>query len=67
MSEHFLNGPQVGAALEQVRREGVAQEVRVDAFRLQARLRGAPAQDEEGAGAGEAAAARVQEELGPVP
>ena len=40
MPEHLLNGPQVGASLEQVRRERVAQEVRVDALRLEAGLLG---------------------------
>ena len=37
MAEHFLNAAEVGAALEQVRRERVAQEVRVDAARVEAR------------------------------
>ncbi len=37
--EHLLHAAQVGAALEQVRRERVAQEVRVHALRLEPRLR----------------------------
>jgi hypothetical protein len=63
MSEQFLNGSEVGTSLEQVRREGVPQQVGVDTLRLEACFRGEPAQDQENAGAGEAAALRVQEEL----
>ena len=50
MAEHLLDAAEVGAALEQVRRERVAQQVRMDAFRLEAgaaarrrRIRNAPA------------------------
>src|SRR5204862_3372077 len=57
---------EVGAALEQVRREGVAEQVRVDALRLEPRDLREPAQDEEDAGSCERAALRVQEELRPV-
>ena len=39
----------------------------MDALRIEARLRGQPAQDEERAGAGQRAALGVQEELRPVP
>src|SRR6476619_4232833 len=66
MSEHFLNCPQVGASLEQVRGERVAQEVRVDALGLEPCLVGEAAQDEEDTGAGERPAVRVQEQLLPV-
>ena len=66
VAEHLLDAAQVGAALEQVRRERVAEQVRVHALRLEAGLRGQPAQDQERAGARERAALRVQEELGPV-
>src|SRR5437660_9296837 len=66
MAEHLLNGAKVGAALEQVRREGVAEEVRMDALRLEPGFGGEPAEDQERARAGEPAAARVQEELRPV-
>src|SRR4051794_34502507 len=66
VSKHFLNGPEVGAALEEMRRERVAQEVRVHALRLEARLLGEPAKDEERARTGELAAACVEEELGAV-
>ena len=38
--EHLLHGAEVGAALEQVRRERVAQEVRVDAAGLEPGLLG---------------------------
>ena len=64
VSEHLLNGAQVGAALEQVGGEGVAEQVGVDAARLEARLVRELAQDQEGAGAGERAALGVEEELG---
>ena len=47
MAEHLLHAAQVGAALEQVRRERVAQEVRMDAPRLEAGRRGEAAQDQE--------------------
>src|SRR5215475_15816149 len=66
MSEHFLNGPQVGASLEQVRRKRVAQQMRVDALGLEPGLAGQATQDEEDAGAGERAAVRIEEELRPV-
>ena len=56
--EHLLHAPQVGAALEQVRRERVPQEVRVDPIGLEARLRGEAPQDQERAGPCERAAAR---------
>jgi len=63
MAEHLLNAPQVGAALEQVRRERMAEQMRVDAGRVEAGLRGAASEDEECAGARERAAARVEKEL----
>src|SRR4051794_15564410 len=66
MPEQLLQGAEVGAALEQVRGERVAQQVRVHALRLEAGLAGEPAQDQEGAGSGERPALRVQEELGAV-
>ena len=66
MSEHFLNRPEVRASLEQVRGEGVAEEMRVDALRIEPRLVGEFPQDQEGAGPGQRASASVQEELGPV-
>ena len=66
MSQHFLNGSEVGASLQQVGGEGVAQEMRVDALRFEPRLLGQLAQDQEGAGPGQGAAAGVQEELRPV-
>src|SRR5690242_16315492 len=66
MSEHFLDRPQVGASLEQVCRERVAQEVRVDALGLEPGLRGQPTQDEEDAGAGERPSVGVEEQLLPV-
>jgi hypothetical protein len=64
--EHLLNRPQVCAALEEMRREGVAQEVRVNAFRLEPGAARKPAQDQECARAREPAALSVEEELGPV-
>src|SRR5947208_10459800 len=67
MAEHLLDGTQVGASLEQVGRERVAQEVRVDALGLEPCLAGQAPQDEEDAGARERPAARVEEQLLPVP
>ena len=51
MAEHLLHRAEVGAALEQVRRERVPEEVGVDPLRLQAGLLGEAPQDEERAGA----------------
>ena len=66
VAEHLLHRAEIGAALEQVRRERVAEEVRVDALRLEPgllgerrRMRNAPARVS-------GATASVQEELGPV-
>ena len=67
VAEHLLDAPEVGPALEQVRRERVAEKVRMDALGLEARSLGEAAQDQERAGAREAAAAGVQEELRAVP
>ena len=66
VAEHLLHRAEIGAALEEVRREGVAEEVRVDATRLEPCAFGQLAKDQERAGAGERAAARVEEQLGPV-
>src|SRR5581483_7285813 len=66
MTEHFLNGAQVGAAFEQMRRERVAEEMRVDPRRVETGPLGQPAQDEKGARARQRAAARVEEELAAV-
>ena len=66
MAEHLLDRAQVGAALEEVGRERVAQQVRMDALGIEAGPLGELAQDQEGACASERAALSVQEELGPV-
>src|SRR5690348_9834533 len=65
-NKHFINRAKDGASLELVCRERVEEEVRVNALRFEPRLRGQAAQDEEDAGAGQRAAARVEEELLPV-
>src|SRR5262249_33737556 len=65
--EHLLDGSQVGASLQQMRREGMPEEMRVDAFGIEARLRRQAPEDQERARAGERAAACIEEELGPVP
>ena len=65
--EHLLHGSEVGAALEQVRRERVAEQVRMDTPGLEAGTRRETSQNEERARPGERAALRVQEELRPVP
>src|SRR4051794_37673225 len=66
VAEHLLDCTEVGASLQQVRGEGVAEEVGMDALRLEPGLTCEAPQDEEGAGAGERAAACVQEQLLPV-
>ena len=63
VAEHLLHAAQVGAALEQVRRERVAEQVRVDALGLEARSLGQTAEDQERAGARERPALRVEEQL----
>jgi hypothetical protein len=64
--EHFLNRAQIRAAFQQMRGERMAQEVRVDAPRLEPGCGCEAAQDEECARAGERAALSIQEELVPV-
>jgi hypothetical protein len=66
VAEHLLDAAEVGAAFEQVRRERVPEQVRVYAARLEPRLLGQTAQDQEDAGARERAALGVQEKLGTV-
>ena len=66
VAEHLLDGAEVGAALEQMGGERVAEQVRVNAVRVEPGFLGQLAQDQERARAGERAAAGVQEELGPV-
>src|SRR6186997_1488796 len=63
MAEHLLDAPEIGASLEQVCREGVTQEMRMDAARLEPCLLGQPPENEEGARAGQRPALGVQEEL----
>ncbi len=65
--EHLLNAAKVGAAFEQMGGEAVAEEVGVDPGRLEACRLGEPTEDEEGTGAGQRAAPRVEEELRSVP
>ena len=63
MSEHFLNRSQICASLEEMGGEGMAKDVGVNAGRVETRLLGEPAEDQERAGAGEGAALGVEEEL----
>src|SRR3954470_12516197 len=67
VAEHLLDGAEVGAALQQVGRERVPQDVRMDAVRVESRLLRQLAEDQERAGARERAALGVQEQLRPVP
>src|SRR6266446_4660878 len=66
MAEHFLDRSEVGAALEQMGGERVAEEMGVDALRLEPGRPGEAAEDEEGARTGQCPALGVEEELGPV-
>ena len=66
VAQHLLHRAQVGAPFEQVGGEGMAQQMGVDARRIEARLGGQAAQDEKRAGPCERAALRVEEEFGPV-
>jgi len=63
VAEHLLDRAEVGAALEEVRRERVAEQVRVDALGVEPGGAGEAAEDEERAGARQRAALRVEEEL----
>ena len=63
VAEQLLDAADVGPAGQQVGGERVAQEVRVDAARLQAGPLGEAAEDEERACARQRAAPRVQEEI----
>jgi len=51
MAEHFLNASEVRASLEEVRCEGVTQEMRMNAPRVEPRFLGQPLQDQKRAGA----------------
>src|SRR5579864_3723960 len=66
MSEHFLDRSEVGASLQEMRGEGVPEEMGVDPFRLQAGRARQPAKDEESPGTRERPSLGVEEELGPV-
>src|SRR2546430_14449474 len=66
VAEHLLHRAQIRPALEQVRRERVPEEMRVDAFGLEARLRRQPPEDQERPGARQRASLGVEEELRPV-
>jgi hypothetical protein len=66
VAEHLLHAAEVRAAFEKMGRERVAQQVRMDAARLETGLFGSAAQDQECARACERSALRVQEELGAV-
>ena len=66
MAEHLLDASQVGAALDQMCRERVAQQVWVDAGGFEPGADRKPAPDEARARPRERAALPVQEELGPV-
>ena len=57
VSEHLLDAAQIRAAFEQVCRERVPEQVRVHALRLEPRLLGELAQEQEGTGTGERTAA----------
>src|SRR3954451_7636264 len=66
VAQHLLDGTEVRAALEQVRREGVAEKVRMHTFGLEPRsLRELP-KDQECTRARQGTALRVQEQLRPV-
>src|SRR5690242_8220561 len=66
MPEHLLDSTEVGASLEKMGGERVAQKVWMGPLRLEPCLVGQAAQDEKHAGAGERPAARVEKQLLPV-
>jgi hypothetical protein len=66
MAEHLLDRAEIGATLQQVRREGMAEEVGMHTARLESGAVGELSEDQERAGASQWAAADVQEQLRPV-
>jgi hypothetical protein len=66
VAEHLLNGTEVGSSLQEMSREGMSQEMWMDALRLEPGIAGEPPKDEKDARASEPAALGVQEELGAV-
>ncbi len=66
MAEHLLDAPQIRSTFEQVRGEGMAEQVRVNASRLETGSVGELPEDEEGTSTRERPPASVQEELGTV-
>ena len=66
VAEHLLNGSQVGAAFEEMRRERMAEEMGMHASRLETRSICKLSEDHERPGPCQRATARVQEELRPV-
>ena len=63
MPKHLLDAAQVSPSLEQVGREGVPEDVGVNALRVESGLLSEPAQDEERACARERSALGVQEQV----
>ena len=63
MPEHFLNRAEIRSSLEQVRSEGVAQQVRMDPLGLEPCFPRKSAQNDEDSSARQRPAARVQEQL----
>jgi hypothetical protein len=61
VSEHLLHAAEIGTALEQMRGEGVAEEMRMHPLRFEAGLLREPAENEERTRASERSAARIQE------
>jgi hypothetical protein len=66
VAEHLLHGTEVGATLEEMRRERVPEQVWMDAAGLEAGALGELLQDEERARASERAASRVEKQFRPV-
>jgi len=66
MPEQLLHAPKVGSALEEVRRERVAEQVGMNPLGLEPCLAREAAEDLERARARERPPARIEEELGPV-
>src|SRR5262249_39217844 len=63
MAEHLLDAAEVGAALEEMRRERMSEQVRVDPVRFEAGALREAAEDQERSGSRQGASLRVQEEL----
>lgn len=66
MPEHLLDAPKIRASFEEMGRERVTEQVRVDATGLEPSLLSEPTENEECARAGQRSTAGIEKEVGPM-